>query len=682
MTGTGGGDRGETAAHLLDILPEPHWILDAAHRVVTANSAAAALVGRAPGDLIGTPLDELVSDEPAKVGRYLRMCARSRQMIPGALGFRGAREVTVECRCDGGLLPSTGDGGSTLVLLRCRSKMQAASRFVALTARIESLNREMAVRRAAERTLRRQAELLEKTHDAIVVWILDTGTITYCNQAAEELFGWPRNEAVGRRIHDLLQTETAAVTAAREQLVRGTGEWTGELVHTTRQGRKITVESRMVRMPGDGEPTLVLETARDVTEARRLRAHVEAAQRLEAVGRLAGGAAHEINNALQAAIGFASFALERMSQDDPVRDDVRETLKAGERAAAITLGLLAFSRRQLLQPSNVSLGAALEEFAPVCRRALGPERELRLELPSSAVIVFADRGQLDQVLLNVVLNARDATSPGGWVRIRLGTATLEAGGLARLGRADLQAGHFACLEVEDSGHGMDQATVARIFEPFYTTKPPGQGTGLGLSVVHGIVNQSGGAISVRSAPGKGSTFTIYLPLSSSQEPNRPEDETAAASGGSERVLVVDDDSMVLQVAARVLEDGGYTVLTASDGADALRRLSDEAARHPGSKGGAPVDAVLTDIVMPVMGGREMEAALTRLYPGLPVLYTSGHPGEEMIGRGLLVEGAPFIQKPFRPEHLLQRLRALLDGSVRARSSGAVMPAGEGKPAQR
>ena len=680
MTGTSGGDWGETAARLFDILPEPHWILDAAHRVVMANSAAAALVGRTPADVIGVPLDVLVSDEPAKVGRYLRMCARSRQMVPGALGFRGAREETVACRCDGGLLPSTRDGGSTLVLLRCRSKVQAASRFVALTERIDTLNREMAMRQAAERTLRRQAELLEKTHDAIVVWTLEAGTITYCNQAAEELYGWPRDEAVGRRIHDLLQTEPAALTAAREQLVRGTGEWTGELVHTTRPGRKIMVESRMVRMPGDDEHALVLETSRDVTEARRLRAHVEATQRLEAVGRLAGGAAHEINNALQGAIGFASFALQRMSQDDPARDDVYETLKAGERAAAITLGLLAFSRRQLLQPSNVSLGAALEEFAPVCRRALGPDRELRLELPSAPVVVFADRGQLDQVLLNLVLNARDATSPGGWMRIRLGTATLEARGLARLGRSDLPAGRFACLEVEDSGHGMDQATVARIFEPFYTTKPPGQGTGLGLSVVHGIVNQSGGAISVRSAPGQGSTFTIYLPLSTSQEPARPPEETAAARGGVESILVVDDDPMVLQVAARVLEDGGYTVLTASDGADALRRLSDEATRHRASNDGAPVDAVLTDIVMPVMGGREMEAALTRLYPGLPVLYTSGHPGEEMIRRGLLVEGAPFIQKPFRPEHLLQRLRALLDGRVRARPSGSVMLARGGEPA--
>jgi PAS domain S-box-containing protein len=644
---------------LLAILPEPHWILGAGQRIVAANGAAAELVGRPLEALKGVPLTDLVADAPAKVGRFLTMCARSRQMVPGALTFRDADGPLTACRCDGAVLRPAAAGAAALVLLRCRSKIQATSRFVALTDRVDALNREMALRVEAERVLRRQAELLEQTHDAVSVWALDSGEITYLNRAAEELYGWPRAEALGRRTHDLFQTETAAMRTAMRHLVHETGEWSGEMAHTTSQGRKITVESRMVRMPGDGGPALVLETARDVTDARRIRAHLEAAQRLEAVGRLAGGAAHEINNALQGAVGFASFALQCMAQDDPAREDVGEVLKASERAAAITLGLLAFSRRQLLQPADLDLGAAIGESAPMCRQALGNDRELRLELPSNPIVVNADRGRLEQVLLNFVLNARDATEPGGWMRVRVGSTILLPSDLVRLGRPDLSAGGFACVEVEDSGHGMDQATVGRIFEPFYTTKPTGKGTGLGLAVVHGIVHQSGGAISVRSAPGHGTTFTVYLPVAEGYaQPVVPQDQPAVR-GGAEHVLVVDDESVVLQMAARLLEAEGYTVLTASDGADALRRLA-EAPRKGAAPGKAPVDVVLTDIVMPVLGGREMGDAIARLYPGVPVLYTSGHPGEEMIRRGLLQHDAAFIQKPFRPEQQLLRIRSVLD----------------------
>jgi PAS domain S-box-containing protein len=652
---------GNTAGYrdLLAILPEPHWVLGARHRVVAANFAAAELVGRPLGSLSGLPLNDLVADPPAKVGRFLTMCARSRQMVPGALTFLDAHGSPAACRCDGAVLRPAGAGAPALVLLRCRSRIQATSRFVALTDRVDALNREVALRTDAERVLRRQAGLLEQTHDAVSVWVLDGGEITYLNRAAEDLYGWPRAEALGRGAHDLLQTEPGALRAAMQQLVHETGEWSGELVHTTRQGRKITVESRMVRMFGEDGPALVLETARDVTDARRLRAHLEATQRLEAIGRVAGGAAHEINNSLQGAVGFASFALQRLAEDHPAREDVSEVLKASERAAAITVGLLAFSRRQLLQPSDLSLDAAIAESAPMCRQALGAARELRLELPAQPVMVFADRGQLEQVLVNFVLNARDATEPGGWMRIRVGSTLLQPSDLVRLGRPDLSAGSFACVEVEDSGHGMDQATAARIFEPFYTTKPQGKGTGLGLAVVHGIVHQSGGAISVRSAPGHGTTFTIYLPLAAGHTRPMAPEEPAAARGGAEHVLVVDDEPVILQMAARLLEAEGYTVLTAVDGAEALRRLA-EAPRNGATPGKLPVDMVLTDIVMPVLGGRELGDAIARLYPGLPVLFTSGHPGEEMVRRGLLHPGAVFIQKPFRPEQLLVRLRSVLD----------------------
>ena len=503
--------------------------------------------------------------------------------------------------------------------------------------------------------LRQQAGLLEQTYDAIFVWALDGGII-YFNRAAEELYGWRRTEAIGSRTHDLLRTQAASMGEV-ERTLRGTGRWTGELVHMTRDGREIMVESRMVLLD-EGERPLVLETTRDVTESRRARSRLEAAQRLEAVGRLAGGVAHEINNALQGALGFSAFALARLEPHDPVRDDVQQALKASERAATITHGLLAFSRRQVLQPSDFDFGAIVREFSPMLRQALGRDQVLELELPELPLVVHADRGQLEQVLLNFVLNARDAIGSAGQITVRVGSATLSHAELGGLGRAELPPGRYARLEVADTGHGMDDATLAHIFEPFYTTKPVGAGTGLGLPVVHGIVHQSGGAIAVRSAPGQGSTFTVYLPEVEAK-PSRLDEPGTSLRGGAERILVVDDEPVVVEIAGRLLRKQGYAVLTAGDGAAALRLVEDLArvVRPPGHR---PVDLVLTDIIMPVMGGIELGALLAALYPELPVLYTSGHPGEEIGHQTTGLNGSEFIQKPFHPDELLLRVRAMLD----------------------
>lgn len=652
---------------LLAVLPEAHWLLTPAGTVVAANPAAAALAGRSEPDLAGAPLADLVSHDRTKLTRYLAMCARTREMVPGALTFRSAAGVETPCRCDGALVRPRSGGRPALILLRARPREAASGRFVSLSERIEALSREVARREEVERVLReqsellrQQAELLERTHDAIIVWALGGG-ITYFNRAAEELYGWSRGEALGQEIHSFLRTQAQVSMAELDRLLRETGEWTGELVHTARDGRTVVVESRMVLLRGASELPLVVETLRDVTEARRVRAQLEAAQRLEAVGRLAGGVAHEINNALQGAIGFAAFALRALPPHDPVRDDVQQALKASERAAAITQDLLAFSRRQVLQPSAFDLGAAVGEFAPMLRQAVGRDRELRLELPSRPVVVHADRGQLEQVLLNLTLNARDATRPGGRITLRLDRIVLGYADARRLGHPELAPGGYARLEVCDTGHGMDPATAARIFEPFYTTKPPGQGTGLGLAVVHGIVHQSGGTIAVRTAPGEGSTFTLYLPEAGDRPPRSGVGRRARARAGrtsSERILIVEDEPPVVEVAARLLSEEGYTVLRAADGVEALQRLDERSARSGNHR--LPVDLVLSDIIMPTMGGRELGDALAERYPDLPILYISGHAGEEMVQRGLLARGAEFIQKPFQPEELLRAVRSLLD----------------------
>jgi PAS domain S-box-containing protein len=635
------------------VFPEPHWILLADGTIVAVNPAAAALAGRPAPELAGAALTTLVSEEPGHVVRYLAMCARSREMVPGAFTLRAPDGEAVTYRCDGAVLRPYSPDAPALILVRWRPRETTTSRFVTLTERIEALNREILRREEAERVLRQQAGLLEQTYDAIFVWALDGG-IVYFNRAAEELYGWSRAEVLGRRTHDLLGTQVAGSTAEVESILEATGRWTGELVHTTRHGRHVLVESRMVLLRAEGAAPLVLETTRDVTENRRARSQLEAAQRLEAVGRLAGGVAHEINNALQGAMGFSAFALSRLAPHDPVRDDVQQALKASERAAAITRGLLAFSRRQVLQPSSFDLRAIVEDFTPMLRRALARDQELRLELPPAPVVVHADRGQIEQVLLNFVLNARDAMGTAGQVVLRVSSARLSRAGLEKLGRMELMPGLYACLEVSDTGHGMDEATLSHIFEPFYTTKPVGQGTGLGLPVAHGIIHQSGGAIAVRSAPGQGTTFTVYLPALD-EEPLPAPTTGVTVRGGSERILVVDDEAVVVRIASRILQQEGYTVLAAGNGAEALLRIEQ---LEDGDR--LPVDLVLTDVIMPVMAGRELGEFLAGRYPGLPVLYTSGHPGENGGRGGRPLDGAEFIQKPFQPGELLLRVRALLD----------------------
>ena len=382
----------------------------------------------------------------------------------------------------------------------------------------------------------------------------------------------------------------------------------------------------------------------DLTERRRAQEQLQAAQRLEMVGRLAGGVAHESNNALQAIIGFAAFAIRSLAPDDPARRDVEEVQRAAERAAQITRQLLAFSRRQVLRPIALELHEVLEESARLLAQALGPERSLVIETPARPAVAFADRGQLEQVLLNLALNARDAMPGAGTLTLRI-----------------LQAppSGFVGFAVTDDGAGMDAATRARVFEPFFTTKQPGRGTGLGLSVVHGIVEQSGGRIEVDSAPGKGTTMTVLLPAAAGPVESAPQAAASTPAGGSETILVVDDEAVIRALAVRCLVESGYRTIEADDGAAALELCARMAAE------GRAIDLVITDVVMRGMDGLALGREIAgrgrdgRL-PRTPVLYTSGHPGEEMVERGELERDAPFLQKPFQPAELAALARRLLD----------------------
>ena len=392
----------------------------------------------------------------------------------------------------------------------------------------------------------------------------------------------------------------------------------------------------------------VLATA---LERHRSEAAFRQAQRLEAVGRLASGVAHDFNNMLTAITGYGEMLRASFKQDDPLREDVDEILNAAQRAAQLTKQLLAFSRQSVLQPRLVVMNDVVRGIQNMLKRIIGTKVDLRTTLDPELGLVKADPSQMEQVVLNLCVNAKDAMPNGGTLEIETCNLDVDAESARDIGIE--KPGKYVVLAVTDSGVGMDAETRVRIFEPFFTTKSAEKGTGLGLATVYGIVKQSGGDIWVYSEVGRGSTFKVLLPRV--DEPLADEVAAAAHRGaaprGSETLLLADDEASILKVAKRILEGAGYRVLTASDGAEALK----VAAAHPGR-----IDLLVTDMVMPQVGGRELADKLRAVRPGLRVLYLSGYTDTAAARQGLMEPGAEFLQKPFSTDSLVRRVREVLD----------------------
>ena len=388
-----------------------------------------------------------------------------------------------------------------------------------------------------------------------------------------------------------------------------------------------------------------------LADRQRSEERVRQAQKMDAVGKLAGGVAHEVNNMMTAVIGFAEYALKELPPDHAVRPDIEEVIKAGTRAAAVTQQLLAFSRRQPHQPSLISLHQVIPELGKLLVRLLGAEHELEVRVTPDLPPVLADRNQLEQVLINLALNARDAMDPGGRLIVEASAISIEDA-TAASPLVEVRTGRYVRIRVTDTGRGMSADTREHAFEPFYTTKPLGQGTGLGLSTVYGIIKQSGGYVWIDSRPDEGTTVTVDLPAVMERMPARAE-RTASPTRGSETVLVVEDEPLVRRLARRALEEHGYSVREAADGREALAELSDAA---------NVIGLVLSDLVMPRMSGRELGQEIARRFPGVPVLFMSGYTGDDVRSRGLLEGSAPFVQKPFTPDGLARRVRTILDGN--------------------
>jgi two-component system, cell cycle sensor histidine kinase and response regulator CckA len=525
-----------------------------------------------------------------------------------------------------------------------------------------SLNaRDVSERKYAERALReseaRYRDLFDNASDLVCATDRE-GRFLYVNRAWHEGTGYSDTELTALRFGDLVHSESRARCAeVMERALAGETLTHVELTLTPRSGIPIVVEGNLSGARQADGSVLLRGIYRDVTERKRVDEQLRRAERMQAAGRLAGGVAHEVNNMMTGVIGFSEFLLRSLDADDPRRAEVTEIIKAGTRAADVTRQLLAFTRQQFLRPEVLPVNGVVHEIEKMLRRVLGEDHALELALAADAGEIRADRGQLEQVLVNLMLNARDALAGRGRVTIGTRAIALEDGYADQHDGIGIPRGEYVQLTVSDTGVGMDPETQARIFEPFFTTKPVGQGTGLGLSTVYGIVKQSDGFVWVYSEPGVGTTFKIYLPRvgSGGGLPPRP-GGGSAAQGGTETILIVEDEELVRSLASRGLRERGYTVIEARHGAEALRQLEFR----------SEVDLVVSDVVMPEMGGRELGQRLARTRPSLPVLYMSGYTGEDVTQRGLLEPGAPFQQKPFAPEELARKVREMLD-AARARA---------------
>jgi two-component system, cell cycle sensor histidine kinase and response regulator CckA len=513
----------------------------------------------------------------------------------------------------------------------------------------------------ADMTLQRRAEEERRKSDAryrlifeatpLAKWLYDVEAQRFVevNDAAVRLYGYSRQEFLSLKIDDISPAEGASKLPAGSAEAALEAETLGIRRHRKKDGTLIDAEvTAYTFVLGDRKCRLVV--VQDVTERRRLETQLHQAQKMDAVGRLAGGVAHDFNNMLAVILSYSHLLAMGLPEGDPTRIDLDEIRKAGERAASLTRQLLAFSRKQVLEPRPVDLNEVITQMDKMLRRLIGEDIELSTVPDENAAAVSVDPGQMEQVLMNLAVNARDAMPQGG--KLTIETARVHIDETLAKQHFGLKPGPHVMLAVSDTGTGMDRATQARIFEPFFTTKEKGKGTGLGLSTVFGIVKQSGGGIWCYSELGKGTTFKIYLPrIEGSAESVARPGVALSTLRGTETILLVEDEEQVRTVAHEVLKRSGYHVIDAKNAGEALLTCEQSTEN---------IELLLTDVVMPQMSGPEVAKRLVATRPGMKVLCMSGYTDEAIVNHGFLGEGVAFLQKPFTPEGLARKVREVLD----------------------
>jgi PAS domain S-box-containing protein len=522
-------------------------------------------------------------------------------------------------------------------------------------------------------SLASQAESAETTQAVLessaqaIVGVGDDRRIALVNTTAQRIFGYTREELLGQPlgllIPERLRTQVAAFMAApNPRPIRAEGDMFGR----RKDGSEFPVEITLNTVP-TRRGALDVSFVTDVTERKqaeeeraRLEAQLQRAQKLESIGRLAGGVAHDFNNLLTVINGYSDLILGTLQPQDPQRESLAEIRRAGGRAVELTRQLLAFSRKQMIAPRPVNLNSLIADSRDMFRRLVGEDIEVVMDLDAELGQVMADAGQLNQVLMNLVVNARDAMPAGGRITLRSSRMHLDEDAAASFRGA--VPGLCAVMEVSDTGEGMSEEIQQNLFEPFFTTKSMGKGTGLGLSTVYGIVQQAGGWIRVESQPGKGATFRIGLPLTEQPATRAlPETPAPARMEGFETILVVEDQDEVRRLVLAVLTRFHYRTLEAGSGGEALRI----AEGYPG-----PIHLLLTDVVMPRMTGKQLADRLRAVRPSMKVVYMSGYAADVISRQGVMDSGIEFIKKPFSPETLALKVRSVLwGGSIGAKGAG-------------
>jgi two-component system cell cycle sensor histidine kinase/response regulator CckA len=515
--------------------------------------------------------------------------------------------------------------------------------------------RDITDRTRADRALIESHSLLnavvEGTPDAVFVKDLQ-GRYLMINQACARSLGRNVEEVVGKVDRELFAPDAARAIVRYDQEVMASGDsQTFEETLTAGGATRTYLASKSVYRDAHGRVSGLVGISRDVTELKALEEQFRQAQKMEAVGRLAGGIAHDFNNLLTVINGYTDLMFESLDPEHPGREMLVEIRQSGERAANLTRQLLAFSRKQVLQPQVVSLNTLLGDLLRLLRPIIGEDVELTLVVGASQGLAEVDPGQFEQVIVNLAVNARDAMPHGGRLVIETHDVTAED---AR-DLPGVPPGSYVSVSVTDTGEGIDPLTRTQIFEPFFTTKRVGEGTGLGLAMVYGFVKQSGGHVEVSSEPGRGTTFTIYLPRAETAIPqHRQATSPARGPSGTETVLLVEDEAAVRKLSARVLRSCGYTVLEARGGEEAER----VATEHPG-----PIDILVTDLVMPGISGSQLAGVLTRIRPQLKTLFMSGYTDEAVLRQGVHASSVDFLQKPFDPGELARRVRQVLEAHM-------------------
>jgi len=623
----------ETISSLVEQAPVSLAILDRDGAFRFVNPATSRLLGYPPDNLIGRQTVHLVHPDET---------TRMADMLGASLNRAGpGHTVTAECRL------VHADGYWIDVELTAVNLLHDAS-VQGILITLRDLTRLRAVSEAARAEEHYARALFESSMDAVLVCD-DLRRFTKANAAACALL--QRDEAALRqlRLDDLRPPDSAAKIEALWRTFLNNGTLEGEFEPLRPDGSSCVVHFRLTANVTPSRHLLMLH---DLTEQRLLERQFLQAQKMEPLGRLAGGIAHDFNNLLTAILGYAEFLGSEFAESDPRLREVDEIRKAADRAAGLTRQLLAFSRKQVLNLSPLDLNAVVANMDRMLRRLIGEDVKLTTVLSPELRPAHADTGQVEQVIINLAVNARDAMPHGGVLRLETANVELTAADLPA--DSDPQPGAFVMLAIRDTGVGMTSQTKAHLFEPFYTTKERGRGTGLGLSTVYGIVKQTGGHIVVYSEVDRGTTFQIYLPVAEEKAPAVEERRAPViVTGGSETLLIVEDDASVLRLTREALERRGYRVLTAGGWLEALDLVS---------RSQADIALVLTDIIMPGMGGRVLGERIRLLRPQIRVLYMSGYPDDAFGQPGGRRPAVSLLEKPFTAERLALKVREVLDQS--------------------